>query len=62
MRLMMTEEMLVIWREIKPYYDEFHHLRDDAPEEIKQKAEKLHEMQDKQYKEAMRIELGFDIE
>lgn len=59
MRLIMTEEMLVLWNEIKPYYDGFH-LRTDTPDEIKQKQEKLHEMQDKQYAEAMKLELGFD--
>lgn len=59
MRLIMTEEMLTLWNEIKPFYDEFHHLRADAPDEIKKKREKLHEMRKKQWEEAMIVEIGF---
>lgn len=58
MRLMMTEEMQKLWNEIKPYYDSSYNLRDDTPNEIKQKNEKLDNLRKKQWDEAMKIELG----
>ncbi|MDE7138848.1 MAG: hypothetical protein K2O29_10420 [Ruminococcus sp.] len=58
MRLMMTEEMQKLWNEITLYYDSSYHLRDDAPNEIKQKNEKLDNLRKKQWDEAMKIELA----
>ncbi|MDE5885411.1 MAG: hypothetical protein K2H29_10105 [Oscillospiraceae bacterium] len=60
MRLMMTKEMLKLSNEIKPYLDfsREDHLRPDTPDEIKQKRKRLHELEEKQWEEAMKIEMG----
>lgn len=58
MRLIMTEEMQKLWNEIKPYYDSSYNLCTDTPDDIRQKVEKFHKLQDIQYEEAMKIELG----
>lgn len=55
---MMTEEMQKLWNEIKPYLDSSYNIRDDAPNEMKQKNEKLNHLRKKQWDEAVKIELG----
>ena len=60
MRLMMTEEMQKLWNEIKPYIDfsQEDGFRPDTPYDIKQKDETFKKLNEKQWNEAMKIELG----
>lgn len=61
MRVVMTEKMKKLWKEIEPYFDFSREsfLRVDTPKEIRIKAQEFDELDQKNWEETMLTELGF---